>query len=349
MNHEPDLFPAPEQELRLSPDFQDRVISRIHREHRIKKKALNLGGACLLLTVSLFLHLRSPAPAPSIAAQGRAASAAKGVAWLVKSQTAQGHWQSQDWGGHAAFNQGVSALATLALLQAPDPVPADILDKAIRALEKSLREADTSLEQGPEFYNRILTLNTLLEAEKTMPDPERKQLLQREFASILRQQQRDGGWGYAASQPLGYSERSEANSAVTWWVCHLLRESAFLNLPGSETALQEGNQWLRNRRQPDGEMAYQPGAQSLSGPESALFWMSALLYPVSTDQKIESSDAYRDFFRLAAAPDEKMLRGLQDQQSDTGSWENAQDRWWRAGGKVYLTALSVLTQVPRGV
>src|SRR5690606_2183211 len=93
----------------------------------------------------------------------RVASAAMGIDWLVDAQNSDGSWQSDKWGGHPAFTDGVSALATLALLNAPNPVNRDVLDQAVRSLEDAVLEPNRQKLEGPQFYNRMLTLYTLSE------------------------------------------------------------------------------------------------------------------------------------------------------------------------------------------
>jgi hypothetical protein len=78
-------------------------------------------------------------------------------------------------------------------------------------------------------------------------------------------------------------------------------------------------------------------------------WMLAFPCSRKTTFSLTQQDAYRDYFRYAVVQENSDLRAIQNQQKENGAWSNPQDRWWRAGGKVYLTALSVLSQVPKGV
>jgi len=346
MNPEPPPLPVA-NEPTLSPDFQSKVFQRINRYNRRKQTTLNLLLFCSVVAVSFVVRRQNPRQEIEVAQGGRAESAAKGVTWLVNSQDHEGNWKSENWGGQSTFNDGISALATLALLNAPDPVPRDIMDKAITSLESSLSRQQSLPEQGPEFYNRILTLYALLEVQKQMPDPQRKRLLEESLARLLRSQQADGGWGYAARQPMGYTDSPDANSAVTWWICHLLEDNPTLNVPGAEYAVERGKNWLAARLNSTGHIAYRSEDGHIAGPDDALYWMSALLYPTMSTAKVETQDAYRDYFRLAASPDNRSFEQLQQQQRPSGEWQNSRDRWWRAGGKVYLTALSVLSQVPK--
>ena len=132
-------------------------------------------------------------------------------------------------------------------------------------------------------------------------------------------------------------------------MCQLLNNRPSLKLPGAELALTRGQQWLSERRLPSGEIAYKADKQVLANIDDALFWMFALPYLEEDHPTLTQQDAYRDFFRFAIAQNAFDLKSIQNQQGENGAWTNPKDRWWRAGGQVYLTALSVLSQVPNGV
>ncbi len=349
MNPDTDFLP-PASDPEISPAFQDEVINRIHHFHRRRQRMVNLVVFCLVLSVSFYIRRTKNAYREIPVKQDtRVASAAKGVDWLVEAQNDDGTWNTGNLGGHAAFADGVSALATLALLNAPDPVNRDVLEKAVNALEQSMGDAHRKTLQGPEFYNWVLSLHTLAEVEKQMPDPERKALLTRSYNDLLKRQLADGGWGYLDEQPMGYIQNASSNSAVTWWVCNLLKNRPALKVPGAENALARGNQWLNARQLSDGKIAYQSNEAIVADKEDALFWMNALQGMKPLALEVAGQDAYRDYFRTAVVQADADLKTIQKQQTENGSWTNPQDRWWRAGGQVYLTALSVLSQVPKGV
>jgi hypothetical protein len=57
-------------------------------------------------------------------------------------------------------------------------------------------------------------------------------------------------------------------------------------------------------------------------------------------------DAYRDFLRSRVEQPDDFLAGLRDLQNRDGGWDIPSDRWWKAGGPVYVTACRILAQVP---
>ncbi|MDF3128187.1 hypothetical protein P0Y35_03150 [Kiritimatiellaeota bacterium B1221] len=348
MNPDLDFIPPP-PDPEISPEFQDEVISRIHHFHRRRQRIVNLVVFGLVLTTSFYVRrTRNAYREIPVKQDARVASAAKGVEWLVEAQKDDGTWDTGNSGGHAAFADGVSALATLALLNAPDPVNREVLEKAVHSLEQSMGEPHKKPLQGPEFYNWMLSLHTLAEVEKQMPNPHRQKLLTQSYTNLLRRQLSDGGWGYLDEQPMGYIQNVSSNSAVTWWICHLLKNRPALHVPGAEKALARGTAWLDERRMTDGKVAYQSSNNIIADKDDALFWMIALQNIGQTSSSVTGSDAYRDFFKTAVVQTDADLKAIQQRQTPDGSWVNPQDRWWRAGGQVYLTAMSVLSQVPKG-
>lgn len=349
MNSENPFLP-PQSQARVPDDFQDRVLQRIRIDQQRKQMRIQTTVLCVATLAAFgWRHYRQdPMQLQIQPASARVASAQSGVDWLLQTQNPDGGWSAESWGGHSRFSAGVSALATLALLNAPDPVDPSALDAAIAILEQQLTSDLQQQKQGPQFYNLILNLHTLAEVQKQRPNPDRQRLLQQAYAHVLRYQQPDGGWGYADQNPLGYQTVSDANAAVTWWICYLLKSRPSMNLPGADAALAKGEQWINRHIQSTGEIAYQTDKRVLAGPEAALFWMASPHTMLAKTSGFQSDDAYRDFFRSQTLPSEELLQSLQAQQQQNGAWENPNDRWWQAGGKVYLTAISVLTQVPKG-
>ncbi|WFB34869.1 terpene cyclase/mutase family protein [Kiritimatiellota bacterium B12222] len=347
MNPDSHFIPPP-LEPTISEDFQAGVFQKIRKRNQ-RFQNMQKVAILALFASSLFIWRQKQMPAireipvdPSM----RVASAAQGVEWLVEQQQADGAWSASKWGGHDRFSDGVSALATLALLNSPEPIRRESLDRAVSALESRLKAQSIQLEQGPQFYNYILTLYTLSEIQKQMPDPARQSLLQQSYATLIRLQQASGGWGYPDEAPMGYSSETEANTAVTWWVAQLLSERPSLRLPQAEASLSRAQYWLSQQQLANGDVKYQSGGKQIAGPEDALYWM---MTRNENSPQLAQNDAYRDLFRLSDLKESDLYQDLWAQQQADGAWRNQQDRWWQAGGQVYLTALSVLTQVPGGV
>jgi len=343
--------PLPEFEpVQPSEDFAEAVLHRVHRHRtlrRIRHGSLTfllfaaITGVGLRHQLDLTHRLRGPDPLTHARA---------GVDWLVDTQSAQGQWNAEEWGGHEAFTPGVTALATLALLHAPDPAPSHAMENALAFLATEVERTSFSRMKGPEFYNYLLSLNTLLEAESLAPDAERRTLLRSTLTHLVRRQQPNGGWGYAEDQPLSYTALREdnSNSAITWWVCHLLKKGRTLQVDGAGPALDRGTSWLSQRFHSPDQIAYQAKSNTTATQEDALFWMAArmMALPDTRSSNPMPRDAYRDALRVGALknplPPEDVLQIAALERGQH------QDRWWKAGGKVYVTAANVISLVPRG-
>jgi len=317
--------------------FTASVLTRVRRlRRRRRQQRLASTTLCALLLAAGGYHwMRSTPPADP-----RLASLRAGEHWLLSTQEADGSWKAESWGGHTRFTPGVTALATLALLE-NDPSPA-----ATRAGAWLLARLDSPghhLEEGPVLYNHLLSLHALVELQRLEPDPARTLRIQQALRHLLRLQQSDGGWGYVAEEPLGYSaaRRARSNSAVTWWVRELLRASTDL-LDGEITpALAKAERWLADCFETPNAVRYHPLGGGVS-PETALYWMAAVWREDKSAEPAipQRADFYRDYFRSQTLPGTATPKiGT---QTPDGSWSANDDRWGRAGGNVYTTATALL-------
>jgi hypothetical protein len=351
MSDDPDLSFLSRHSLRTPPeisgDFDQRVLKQVEscRRQSAKRRVCIAGLVPLLLFVagvySLHRHTADP----------RCDAARAGTEWLLARQQTDGGWSASDWGGHERFSTGVGALATLALLYSPDGAPPPAVDAAGRWLVERFDPKAPLREEGPSLYNHLFSLHALLELESRSPDAERRTLLRQAVASLLRQQQPDGGWGYAANAPMGYGHHAEtrSNSAITWWVLRILQQSEGLQLPGFQLSRERGEDWLARCFQPKTGPSYHPGTEAL-GPGAALFWMARLTGQAeekTADSVPPVNDAYRDMFRMRSLASEAPLREIIRAQHSTGAWYNPKDRWAVAGGQIYTTAAAVLALAPR--
>ena len=277
------------------------------------------------------------------------ASAIAGTGWLIAHQEANGAWAPEAWGGHARFSSGVTALATLALLHAPDGNTGDAIPKATEYLRGQLDRHAPYHREGPELYNHLLTLKALLEVHDRYPHLDLAADLRTTLARTVRQQHADGGWGYTLDTPMGYAmdSRTRANSAVTWWICDLLHDARNLGVPGAAQARTRAQQWLARCFSPEQGPAYHPGSPPAS-PESALFWMAQLWSGAILDaaEPSERPDAYRDLFKKRAVNGRMAANHVPKGQTPDGGWTVPDDRWWSAGGQVYTTAAAILAVAP---
>ncbi|MCC5850190.1 MAG: hypothetical protein JJU29_19055, partial [Verrucomicrobia bacterium] len=273
------LKELPAKQVEPRDDFTLGVLRQVHRiRHRRQTAklmaihfvlAMIVGGG--LLTRSRIQQDRLPFSVHR-GSEATMASAIAGTGWLVAHQEANGAWAPEAWGGHARFSSGVTALATLALLHAPDGNTGDAIPKATEYLRSQLASHAPFHREGPELYNHLLTLKALLEIQNRYPHPDLAAELRATLAHTIRQQHSEGGWGYTLDTPMGYGmdSRTRANSAVTWWICDLLHDARNLGVPGAARARERGQQWLAQCFSPEHGPAYHPGSPPAS-PESALY------------------------------------------------------------------------------
>lgn len=341
-------FP-PDPDLPVSTDFQDAVLQRVHKHHRTQRLIRTgfSGGLAALCAffVGQQIAFRRMGSQPVLTP--RVLSAQQGVQWLLDTQNPDGSWSVSANGGNEQFVSGVTSLATLALLKSPDPVPREHIQKACAVLEKELSGTESLRNQGPEFYNRMLSLYTLQEVNRHLPDPQRERLLRHHVSLLIRSQHPEGGWGYLSSSPFGYRDTAPPNSAVTWWTLNILKRAG--SLPGKQHAVAKASAWLQKRFENPGTPEYRADDPGAADPNNALVWMARAFHPGpdSPGNAPGIPDAYRDYLRSQVEQPEELLSKLRDHQESNGSWHLPADRWWKAGGQVYVTALRVLAQVPR--
>jgi len=224
-------------------------------------------------------------PAPSAGAEPAAPApadpVARGVAFLVGAQNADGTWgsfESRRTGeiylgtvaSHIAFGEATSALATMALLV---PARTDAAARAAlaRGAEALLRAPVTRRATGSTFYNtwahvyRIQALARL--AREPGPDGARfREALGREIAALESLQGMDGGWGYydfgwALPTPSGH----ESTSFLTAAALVALHEAAAAGVPVAPAVIERALRAIERLRLPDGAYVY--GVYARMNPE----------------------------------------------------------------------------------
>ena len=192
------------------------------------------------LVAAVFLQgaLAGPARAEITAQQVRQAID-RGVAYLKREQRKDGSWPE-----HPTLAGGVTALATLALLNSG--VPAD---------DPQIRLALAFLRKLPPKFNYVVCLQTMV---FSIAQPTADALLiNRNVRWLEEQQKRDktaekfkGGWGY----PEGYGDNSNTQFAVL-----ALYEAQRAGVPVSlQTWRLTQQYWLRGQRPGDGSWSYKP-------------------------------------------------------------------------------------------
>lgn len=342
--------PFPDKPAQVSDTFQKDVLDRIHR-HQLRRawiQRCSIGSAAVLCAFILGRQVALQIPGSQTVRSPRVASADRGVQWLLEQQQPDGSWRASISGGHARFDLGVTSLATLALLTSPEPVPSARVEISLRFLEEEMKITGLVLGEGPNAYNQILALFTLKEAERVSPDPDRGALIEHALDHLVRTQDASGGWGYRPASIYAYREGVTPNSAVTWWALNLLQRTN--PTPEHRRAIAKAEIWLSERFSNPDRPEYRHHFPQDTGPGHALYWMAHALTRETPRERIhpEEEDAYRDYLRTRVEQPEAFLEYLRKAQLADGRWQGDRDRWGRAGGDIYATALRILAQVPRG-
>lgn len=330
--------------------------------------ALLLGGTLLLRST-----LKSgPGGATAVAERNRPDAREDAVAWLCRTQEADGSWNAERWGGDNRFGVALSSLATLAILGKDSPSP-DTLASAGKAARYLIGQQSASGEITPQFdnapYNHGMATLALLRAFEVLREPALKPPLDQALAVIRKRQRPDGGWGYWEGSA------RESNLSVTLWQLEALRLAAAMGWDEARPSEQRAVRWVASVASSKGSFGYQQtddtpkdtdtltamGALAVLGsPDKVLpaDWggrVAAKVRKTATDSGT-TLDYYRAYFLTAAmkkmqdekgGPELAMVRnGLVKRQVVTGDGSGSWDpdaQWGNVGGRVYATAMASLS------
>jgi hypothetical protein len=304
-----------------------------------------------------------PAPAD------RARAVAQAQAWLERTQEADGHWDTARWGAQRMYTVGLTALSLLAL-STNEKAPADEQRVALgRGLDWLVAQQDARGQLGPDgsaaMYNHSMATLALLEGAARETNSVYRVAGAKAVAFIMAAQRASGGWGYSR----GPSDN--VNTSITVWQLQALLRADELGFAGVRPPITRGLAWLGGRVGDTGRMGYRRADDFPNGSETLTAAGALCLLRTPTgarDPRVaqmlalvrgsatqtETPDYYRWYFVSAALaamgdgsdPALKQLRSavLARQTRDgveAGSWLPS-DRWGRAGGRIYATALAIL-------
>lgn len=292
--------------------------------------ALFAGG-----TAVRYLGHSPPQRVPVAAAKNEATGIARALDWFVQNQELDGSWNADKWGGQARFEIALTALPTLALLSSESPTPQRTA--AISRAVQWLRDQQTSTGAfGPDFqgapYNHSIATLALLRAYQRQSDPALKRSLHTALATLIVRQTRDGAWGYAYSP---FADRS-----ITDWHAEALELASTLGWDNATAPLARARTWLATHPNPRAgadEPADSPSADLAPSDHAPLDFYSAYFL---TAKLLHLPDA-GSRQRLAAIRHTLLLHQISTGH-ESGTWP-PDDRWSRAGGRLYSTALAALS------
>ncbi|TAN37044.1 MAG: hypothetical protein EPN23_06975 [Verrucomicrobia bacterium] len=339
-----------------------------------------VGGAALLGTLhrisSFDLAATVPAsriPSPvvqraySVADKTQAVGQAQ--AWLERTQEPDGHWDTARWGAQRMYTVGLTALSLLAL-SADEKVSTEAQRVARRrGVDWLIGQQDAEGQLGPDgsalMYNHSMATLALLEGVALETNAACRVACAKAINFIITNQRASGGWGYSRG-PSG-----NVNTSITVWQLQALLRADEVGFPGVRPHITRGLAWLGERVSTAGRVGYRRANDFPNGSETLTAAGALCLLRTPTgarDPRVaqmlalvrgsatqpEPPDYYRWYFvsaALAAAgagsdPALNQLRAAvlarQTRNGDeAGSWLPG-DRWSRAGGRLYATAMAVL-------
>jgi hypothetical protein len=286
----------------------------------------------------------------------------KGLAWLVKQQHADGHWQGNA-GEHAT---ALTALAGLALLSEGSTLrEGKYRGNLARAADWLLDNAQpngllaTRKEgRGRYIHGHGYAMLFLASAAGDLEGrPRARVLLALERAARFARsaQTRRGGWGYvAAKDGAGFDEESPTAAVV-----HGLRAARRAGVRLPPGVLEEGQKYLEMATAPSGELRYPPPAGSRPGLKAAV--LAAVCAPgdygapaarawlAACRERVPPTDEYAQFYLAQVAYGlgdggwsayrKTVFPELCRTQARDGSWTNG--TWGRQVGPVLTTAMNL--------
>ncbi len=297
--------------------------------------------------------------------------------WLVTAQEPDGRWASRRWQAHPSFETALNGLATLSLIEAHRLDPDPELAGAIRhALDHLSAHKHAEGRFGPDFaaahYNHAPATLALMHGHGLMPGTVPDMIIDEALAWIMKTQNRDGGWGYL-DDPDKLSKLS-----ITYWNIQVLRTAHAQDRAHVTDSLQQAIEWVHANRAENRGFAYQRQPQSPTATVSATLnamgflclndpstGIATRLRPaiesLMSDAQATASDPdyYRDYMLATALQSihtddaastvteirERVRQRQIDQGPLAGSW-SPDDPWSGTGGRLYTTAMAVLSQKP---
>ncbi len=186
----------------------------------------------------------------------------KGLAYLVKTQRADGCWESPH--GNEPGAVGLAVLAMLA--RGDDPNSGPYSEPMKKALEFILRSANRENGYiGPSMYNHGFATLALAEAYGMVNDPRIGPALKKAVGLILTSQSANslGAWRYSP-------ESTDADTTVSGaqMVALFAARNAGIGVP--DKAIKTGLDYYSSCQTSDGGFGYTDGRGSANGPTSAI-------------------------------------------------------------------------------
>lgn len=313
----------------------------------------------------------APPSGVTVVAKGEAVG--KALEWLVSSQAADGSWDTATWGAKSEYTAGITALSLLALMKA-DPAALEGPQAATirRGIDYLLAQQGPQGRIGPDcsgmMYNHGIGTLALLEAYAQKPGEGSKAAIAKALGFTCRLQNESDSWGYVQAGG------NQLNTSATVWQLEALMRADQLGFPALKPRIRRGVAWLKGVVDTEGRAGYSRAGDFTYGFETLTAAGATCLIKAGGEGEEQGRgkmlplvrqtaaapggkiDYYRWYFLREAlatgqdAPSSELIRNLQGillaQQQHagelTGTWDTS-DQWSAAGGRVYTTAMAVLT------
>ena len=368
------------ESIRGRGNLAERVLEEVNRrsirQPRYLLRTIAAAAAVLVILGIGWWVIYHHSPATTLYPTGTDETISKALDWLARNQDESGAWPVEKWGGQKQYEVALTGLSVMALAGSESDDTRKYLTNIRKGIKFIINQQSVDGQFGPRFsgtlYNHGIATACLLEVYALFKDKELKPPIREALRYLESTQTPNGGWGYLlASEP--------PNSAVSFWALQSLLLAKGLGFAGSERneskgldrSLERGFQWLVNISDESGRLGYRTIGEFPYGEET-LSAMAVFCYTYGGARYLAEKEKYQnllkglsqkaalnnqtDYYRfyfmaylehpdLAEWHKRLAINLVKSQSRETalaGSWEVC-DQWGKVGGRVYTTALAVLT------
>jgi len=296
------------------------------------------------------------------ATRGSDAAVEAGLRWLAETQEADGHWNCAKFGGRG-YDLGVTGLATLALLGAGHTHSGQQYSRTVRkALNWMVARQRANGHLGwKTFYEQGIATMALSEDHGMNPSRKYRDAAQRAINHIVAKMAANGGFGYTGPGN---------DTSVTGWQIMALKSAKLSRLKVPDRAISKSKHYLAISILPDGSTGYQGNTRpGIAMTSVGLLCRQFLGYP-RTDTNVmkaanlikrtgpQLNNEYYTYYATLAMfemggaywrewnsrfRDRVAAMQVRDRGPMHGSWNPAGKSYGTQGGRVYVTAMYVLS------
>jgi prenyltransferase beta subunit len=308
---------------------------------------------------------------------------AQGLDWLKKNQDANGSWDPEKHEGIKDYQVGLTGLSLLTFITDGNSSLKGSHQKTVRAgMNYLLSQQQKNGLFGPSaingktinyMYNHGIATMAVLEDYCQTRDKAEEKAVAKAVDFIVSAQNAQGGWGYQSANGIN-------DTSITVWQVFALKLAQTLDIGDVTSSLKRASQWLASVTNEDGYVGYRktnnypngPFALTAAGMFSQLFigWdksdvliekqskiLTAQLPKMHPGSQSIDNDYYYWYFGTLAMHKkggkewqnwnkhlkETLVKAQEtDKTAGAGSWA-PEDRWSAYGGRLYTTAMAILT------